>query len=444
MPRPANSPYTRCLDTMYGLRRFGIKLGLDTIGNILAGLDNPHRQYRCIHIAGTNGKGSVAAMLTAVLCGAGYRVGTYTSPHLVDFNERICINGRPVSDDAVVADYQAVQGVHHGGREPTFFEFSTAMALHRFAREKVDWAVIETGMGGRLDATNVVTPQVAVITNISIEHKGYLGSTLAEIAGEKAGIIKTGVPVVTGVRQKPAVAAVENAARKQNAPLYRLGRDFRFRRNPDATFTYSGRQVRKDLAVGLRGDHQYENAALAIAVCEHLPDTADRRLTEAVISEGIANAKWPGRLELVGKHPEILLDGAHNLTAARRLASYLKSAMSHRRIIMVIGMLDDKPYAQMLKILAPLAHRLVLTRPVIDRALSPEQLHAVAAPMIGNIDLSPTVADALQRAMSISSGDDLVCVAGSLYVVGEAKEALDPELSDFRVCCSDKENDFPR
>ena len=182
--------YEKCLETMFGLRRFGIKLGLDVIQRILSGLDHPHKRFRSVHVAGTNGKGSVASMLTAILREAGFTVGLYTSPHLVHFNERIRINGRPISNRQVVAAYEAVRATNTGAREPTFFEFSTAMALYAFGHHPVDWAVIETGMGGRLDATNLLAPEVSIITNISLEHRDYLGDTIAAIAGEKAGIIK--------------------------------------------------------------------------------------------------------------------------------------------------------------------------------------------------------------------------------------------------------------
>ncbi|MCP4688208.1 MAG: bifunctional folylpolyglutamate synthase/dihydrofolate synthase, partial [Desulfobacterales bacterium] len=196
--------YDDCLKSMYGLRRFGIKLGLGTIRGVLEGLGNPHEKFSCIHIAGSNGKGSIASTLAAILETSGRRVGLYTSPHLVRFNERIRVNGEPVSNADVVNAHQAVDDVRPrgGARHPTFFEFATAMAFYEFARRKVDWAVVETGMGGRLDATNVITPAVSVISNISMEHRMYLGNTLAEIASEKGGIIKKGVPVVTGVRQR--------------------------------------------------------------------------------------------------------------------------------------------------------------------------------------------------------------------------------------------------
>ncbi len=259
-------PYEKCLETMFSLHRFGIKLGLDVMQNILSGLDHPQHRFRSIHVAGTNGKGSVASMISAILQKAGFTVGLYTSPHLIHFNERIRINGRPVTNREVVAAFQAVQGVHSGDREPTFFEFATAMALYAFGERPVDWAVIETGMGGRLDATNMLAPELSIITNISIEHREYLGHTIAEIAGEKAGIIKQATPVVTGVKQPAAIRVVEAKAAALQAPCYRQGPDFRCRRQSDGHFTYYGIDHKwPGLATPLLGEHQVSNAGLALA-----------------------------------------------------------------------------------------------------------------------------------------------------------------------------------
>src|SRR6056297_2609627 len=223
--------YQQCLDEMYGLRRFGIILGLDVIGGMLEKLGNPQDRYASIHISGTNGKGSIASALANILYHAGYRVGLYTSPHLVRFNERIRINNEEISNRHVVDAYETVKAAHHGGREATFFEYTTAMALYCFAKANVDWAVVETGMGGRLDATNILRPEISIISNISMEHRAYLGHTIAQIAGEKAGIIKAGTPVITGARQKTAVETIRRAAKYQSAPFFRLGEHFRVRRN---------------------------------------------------------------------------------------------------------------------------------------------------------------------------------------------------------------------
>ena len=418
--------YDDCLETMYGLRRFGIKLGLSTIGGILNGLGNPQDGYATIHIAGTNGKGSIAAALSAILMKAGYRVGVFTSPHLVRFNERICIDGEPIADDDVVGAYQRIQSQNRAGREPTFFEFSTAMALYEFGRRRVDWAVVETGMGGRLDATNMVRPKACVISNISVEHREYLGNTIAAIAAEKGGIIKPGTSVVTGVTQKAATDVLRAIAREKAAPFYRRGESFRFRKTADGSFNYYGiRHVWKGLRSGLSGDHQVENAALAVAVCEVLNGSGSAEIDPVSIKNGLKQTHWPGRLEIVSRRPLVILDGAHNLNAARVLATYLKTRLAGREITMVAGILDDKPYAAMLKTLLPHCSRVILTRPRISRALAPEVLREVAADIVDRIDIVPDVGQAVAQAIRQTADRNAVCIAGSLYVVGEAKEALE-------------------
>lgn len=417
--------YTECLDSMYRMRRFGIILGLSTITNILDGLGNPHRTFSAIHIAGTNGKGSIASALATILQIAGYRVGLYTSPHLIRFNERISVNGKPISDDAVVAAWDAVRSVHRGDREPTFFEFSTAMAFHEFARQKVDYAVVETGMGGRMDATNVVSPVLCIITNISLEHKTYLGDTIAAITGEKAGIIKPGIPVVTGATQKSAKAVIEKIASGQSAPLYMKSRDFRVRRAGRDRFSYLGIDHHwTGMQTSLLGGHQVDNASLTLAACEILMRGHDR-LTKDHIQSGLVQNHWPGRLEVVSQNPYVILDGAHNLMAARRLGRFLQDALAGRRITMVAGILDDKPYESILKDLVAPCARLIITRPKIDRSLPPETIEAAARPLISDIQTISDVGDAVRHAIATSRPEDAVCIAGSLYVVGEAKAALD-------------------
>ena len=416
--------YEDCLRTMYGLRRFGIKLGLDVITQILSGLEEPQKAFRTIHVAGTNGKGSVAAMLAAILQAAGFSVGLYTSPHLVHFNERIRIDGRPVSDSEIVDTYRAIRKVQKGDREPTFFEFTTAMALHLFKRHRVDWAVVETGMGGRLDATNVLDPELSIITNISLEHKGYLGNTIAAIAYEKAGIIKPGTPVVTGVRQPSAVAAVENKAAERGAPCHRMGRDFTSRRSPSGHFTYRGLDhAWRHLTTNLVGPHQVENAALALAAAEVLLRKGVA-IEEGHLRQGLNHAHWPGRLDIVCEEPLIILDGAHNLMAARNLGRYLAEAHPDREIIMVAGILDDKPAAEMLAALLKPCQLAIITAPAIERAIPSKALLRIANQFIDKLDEIPTVDRAVARALQLVRQDQVICIAGSLYVVGEAMQTL--------------------
>ena len=417
---------------MYGFRRFGIKLGLSTIKNILIGLGEPQQKYACIHVAGTNGKGSVASSLASILHRSGYKTGLYTSPHLVCFNERIQVNNRPISNAKVVSTYSAVKDAHSGKRDPTFFEFTTAMALVEFAAQKVDWAVIETGMGGRLDATNIIKPALSIITNISLEHREYLGNTLTQIAGEKAGIIKNRTPLVTGVRQKKAIAEIKKIAAEKRAPIFLLGTDFRVRRNQGQAFSYYGiRNVWHNLQTALAGSFQVDNAALVLAACELIGENK-ASMTLKNIREGLAKHHWPGRLEVVSNDPFIILDGAHNLAAAHNLARFLSTHLGDRDITLIVGILDDKPYKAMLKALLKETNRVIFTRAKIDRALDPQILHEAANNLNPDAAIIPDVGQAIRKAVATTPRDGAICIAGSLYVVGEAKEAIGKGLIDKR------------
>ncbi len=424
----SKNTYENCLKTLYGFQRFGIKLGLSTIKRILAGLGDPQDTFACIHVAGTNGKGSVASSLASILYRSGYKTGLYTSPHLVRFNERIQVNSRPISNEKVVTSYRAIKDAHFGKRNPTFFEFTTAMALFEFAAQKVDWAVIETGMGGRLDATNIVNPALSIITNISLEHREYLGNTLTQIAAEKAGIIKKRTPLVTGIRQKKAFAEVKRIAAGKKAPLFRLGTDFKVRRNQGQTFSYYGiRNVWHNLQTALPGSYQVDNAALVLAACELIGEN-NAALTLNNIQEGLSKNRWPGRLEIVSDNPFIILDGAHNLAAARNLAKFMSTNLAGRVITLVVGILDDKPYKAILKSLLTPVNRVILTRAKIDRALDPRKLYEAAKNLKPDVAIIPDVARAIKNAVETTPRHGAICIAGSLYVVGEAKEAFEKGL----------------
>ena len=421
----AGISYRKCLETIYGLQRFGIKLGLGVIRRILDALGNPQNRYGTVHVAGTNGKGSVASALATILQLSGYKTGLYTSPHLVRFNERIRVNQHEISNQAVVAAYRRIKRAGGGGREPTFFEFATAMALDEFGRQGVEWAVIETGMGGRLDATNILKPALSIITNISLEHRDYLGSTIAHIAAEKAGIIKAGTPVVTGVRQRPAREVIEHSAAELSAPLFRLGRDFQVRRTGGGSFNYYGIDHRwKNLQTVLAGDFQVDNAALALAGCEVLMRN-HVRIGSAQIRDGLLANRWSGRLETLVTDPPVIVDGAHNLVAARSLAAHLAGTQPQRWITLVIGILDDKPYRAMLNALLPTCRQAVFTEAKIARALPAQTLARAASGREIKIDVQPDVVRAVQHALDTLPSGGLICIAGSLYVVGEAKDAFE-------------------
>ncbi|MBU8910290.1 MAG: bifunctional folylpolyglutamate synthase/dihydrofolate synthase, partial [Desulfobacterales bacterium] len=386
-----------------------------------------------IHVAGTNGKGSTATYIASILQKAGFKTGLYTSPHLVKFNERISINGHPISDDQVVDAYEAVHAVDTGKRKATFFEIATAMGFYHFSKKRVDWAVIETGMGGRFDATNVIKPQVSVITNLSIEHTDYLGNTIKALAKEKGGIIKQDTPVVTGVSQPSGLCVIKQLAKEKASDLFVYKKDFSARKNPGQNrYTYNGLDKSfHHLIKPLPGDHQKENLSLALAACELIFKKfkkADNRyhLNGTLVKEGLALTEWPGRLEHVMEKPLVILDGAHNLQAARVLGKYLSSTLKDRNLTLVLGILDDKPYEKMLEALVPCAQNIIITKAKIDRSLEPSVLKKTAQRFTKSpVTIIEDVKKAVTHAINISNAQDSVCIAGSLYVAGEAKEKLD-------------------
>ncbi len=418
--------YPEALERLYALQKFGIKFGLSKTANLLRAFGDPHRGRRYVHIAGTNGKGSVAAMAGAMLERSGLKVGLYSSPHLVRFTERFRINGREMPREAAAGLAGELLAAIDPREPPTFFEIVTAMALVYFAREDVDVALMEVGMGGRLDATNVIDPLVTAITNIGLEHQDYLGRRLADIAGEKAGIVKPGVPLVTGVTQPPVIRRVERACRENGAPMIRLGRDVRYRHTSGGLSYHGTNWKLRGLRVGLPGRFQGRNAALALAVLEVLADRGIR-VEEDRLREGLARASWPGRMHLMARDPAVVVDGGHNPRALRALADALPRAFAYRRLVLVIGVMADKDIPAVLKEIVPPADTVIYTRPVYARAADPETLQRVAAPMGKPGEIAPTLAQALDRAMEIADVEDLILVTGSLFTAGEALSLLDPE-----------------
>ncbi len=417
------SKYQQSLEYLFGLQKHGIKFGLNCTENMLAKIGNPHERLRCIHVGGTNGKGSTSAMLSRILREHGYRVGLYTSPHLVRFTERFRINDEEVSEARMVRVFDEIARTLDHREEPTFFEMVTAMAFHYFAQEEVDWAIIEVGMGGRLDATNVITPQVSIITNISFDHQEFLGNTLGAIAREKAGIIKEGVPLVTGARQ-PLVQGIFKATCLRNkAPLFRLGADFRVRRDADGSFRYQGlRHSWAGLRVNLQGDHQITNAAPALAALETLENGNLISLDKASVEEGLLHAQWPGRFEILAENPTIVLDGAHNPQGAECLRCALKQAYPSRKIHLVLGIMHDKDIRGIFRRLLPIAESVIFTRPKYSRSADAESLRRLARPYILKQYVVPDPSSAIEQAKVLAAPDDVICITGSLYFAGEIKE----------------------
>jgi len=400
------------------------RLGLERMTALLEALGRPHRAGRFIHVAGTNGKGSVCVMIESGLRAAGLRAGLYTSPHLAEPTERVRIGGRPVSAELFGAAFQqvhqAAEGLVRDGRlehHPTYFETVTAMAFVLFREQAVKTAVLEVGLGGRLDATNVVAPQLCVITSIDFDHESYLGKSLEAITAEKAGILKPGVPAVFA-EQRPEVAATLKCAaaaagiepvwssrwRVEELALYPEGSRF---------LAAGPRQIR--LECPLAGEHQVANAVTALTAldCLGVPDE--------FIRDGIRQARWPGRLERVGREPEIILDGAHNPAGARAVAAYLERFCAGRRVWLVYGAMRDKAVAEMSAILFPLAREVILTAPDQARAVRPELIREMVSHP--RLRIAPRVADALAAARE-AAPEDVVLVTGSLFLVGEARALL--------------------
>ena len=419
--------YSATLDFLYGLQRHGIKLGLDAIRTLLERSGRPQDRYLSLHIGGTNGKGSTAAMAASVLQAAGYRVGLYTSPHLIDFRERIRVNGVPVPEDCVHELTEHLREASGESLSPTFFEFTTAMALLHFADSAVDVAVLEVGMGGRFDATNVVVPAGVAITNVALDHQAYLGDTLEAIAFEKAGIIKPAVPVVVGRLDRSADEVIARVAAERGARGYRFGSDFRWEGEGSSRFRYHGlARSLTDLACPLEGGHQVDNAACALAMIE-VAAPAGIRVSDHAMRQGIRSVRWEGRLEIAETRPFLVFDGAHNPAAAAAVAAYLEGFRREHprsRIVAVIGMMRDKDQGGFFSAILPTVDEVVLTEPHLARAATVGELCASLDHRPESVHLAPLPGDALTRARRLATAEDLICVTGSLMLVGEVKALL--------------------
>ncbi|MDD3845152.1 MAG: bifunctional folylpolyglutamate synthase/dihydrofolate synthase [Syntrophorhabdaceae bacterium] len=414
--------YESSLKYLFGLEKFGSVFGLGNISRLLAAIGDPHRSLRTVHIAGTNGKGSVATMVSCILKAAGYRVGKYTSPHLVSFTERITVDEEEITEEEVVSLTEYIrEGADRSGSDHfyTFFDFTTALAFEYFRRKGVDIAVVETGLGGRLDSTNVVEPLATVITNVAFDHMNELGGTIGKIAGEKAGIMKQGVPVITGTRGR-ALAVLTKRAQELASPLRVLGKDFIFRKRGDRRFSYRGiAQKYDDVVLNLDGDHQLSNAALALCVVESLLG-AGFSVGEDHVRGALGSVKWQGRLEMVREQPLVILDGAHNLSGVRALKRFLSSRYRDRRKVLVFGVMRDKQYGRMLEVMNGCVDLAILTQPKTERALKAETMRGLARNSIVTKDTK----SALRKARQFAGNEDLILVTGSFYTIGEAKRAV--------------------
>ena len=414
--------YSETLERIYNLRGGIIDLRLDRVDRALALFDHPERTFPSIHIAGTNGKGSTSAMLHRILSLAGYRTALYTSPHLVSFTERIKIGEEEISQQDVVGIAEEIRRRTEAADVPlTFFEVVTVMAFIYFARQRIDLAVVEVGLGGRLDATNVITPLVSVITTVSKDHEAYLGSDLVSIAREKAGIIKPAIPVVCGALSEEVAELVRQIVNDRRSRAFFLGTDFKFSLKNEGFFDYTGiKRHFSKLSVGLRGQHQKYNAAIALAalegIQEHLPTD------ETAVRQGLLTVVWPGRLEVMLERPTVIIDGAHNGEGVRALINEIESFQG-RRIKLLFAAMADKEWQLMLAGLTDVVDEVIFTKVSMERSADPAEM----AKKFSHKVASRTIADSragLQTLLNESRPQDVIIVAGSLYLLGEIRPML--------------------
>lgn len=415
--------YDQVVEYIHGLGRFGSRPGLSRISTALAHLGNPHEGLNIVHVAGTNGKGSTCSIMTSIFRAAGVHTGLYTSPYLDSFTNRFGLDGQDITRDELVAVVEDIRPIAE--REGlTQFEFITALAFYYYKSRQVDMLVLEVGLGGRFDATNVVTPLVSAITNIGFDHMEILGNTLDKIAYEKAGIIKPGVPVVTAAESSEALRVIANIAQAKSAPLRVWGKDFYSRPTSGdlngQTFDYSGWVNLDGLELKLLGPHQVVNAALALDVALGLqvPLTAEQ------IRQGLKDALWPGRFEIMRTSPWVIMDGAHNSHGVLALNRTLDALMPNRKVRLVTGILRDKDPAELLKMLQPHVLQVYACAPDIPRATDATELASIARELGLAAAQYESVAMALRAALHDASTEDVILVAGSLYTVSEARVGL--------------------
>jgi len=429
--------YRSALDYLYGYTNYEVQSGYDyspdrfdlgRVHRLLEHLGDPHRSFRSVHVAGTKGKGSTSAMIASVLRQEGYRTGLYSSPHLHTFRERIQLDGELIPERDVIDGVRRLMDAACQTPGITTFELITALAFDYFARQGTEWAVLEVGMGGRLDATNVVRPQVSVITSISYDHMMYLGDTLPAIAAEKAGIIKAGVPVVSAPQPAEVAAVISSVARDNDAPLVLVGRDWLWESTRASSesqqFTVwrsEAPHIRASYTLPLLGSHQLANAVTAIAAVEVLR-TQSTAVRESSVSAGLANVRWPGRLEVLSRSPWVIVDGAHNGDSMHKLIATLADLFRYDRLITILGVSADKDIERMLDAVLPAADHILVTKANHPRAADPEQLARRIRDRGGRADAVP-VENVLQRALSLAGPADLVCGTGSLFLVAALRAA---------------------
>ncbi len=421
--------FKEALDYLYTRERFGSRLGLDRMQNLLGAFKHPQKSLKVIHVAGTNGKGSTCSFIAEMLIENGYKTGLYTSPFIEVFNERMKINGKPIAEDTFAEIMTRIKVVVDSMEEdpPTVFELNTLAGFIYFAEEQCDFLVLEVGLGGRLDATNVVEPIISVITPIGYDHEEVLGETLSQIAFEKAGIVKHNIPVIVGKQQKEALDTIMEIAHNHNSKTYVYGRDYYAipveHSLERQLFDYGGLAVRfLDIEIPLLGQHQIENASIATCVMEILAQM-DYNITQEGIMEGLKKTRWMARFEVIQLSPPVIIDGAHNREGMAVLVEGLKAYLPNRKVNLVIGILEDKPYEDMIKIIAPhVAQCVVLPiESYSERAMNPELLVSLMEKESVKTTYKNDILEAID---SFDLKDCPLIVCGSLYLMGEVRQKL--------------------
>lgn len=448
---PIEAAYQSTLDYLYSFVDYSLtrslryspeKFNLERMNRLVEMLGSPHTQYPVVHVAGTKGKGSTSALIAGVLQEAGYKVGFYTSPHMIDFTERIQVNRVPVTHAELVKLVEDLKPSVAQIEELTTFELTTAAGFLHFARQKVDIAVIEVGLGGRLDATNVVDPLISVITSLSMDHMNVLGDTLAKIAGEKAGIIKPGKPVVVAPQKQEATEVVERIAAERKSPLTKV--DAKYQSVPvrsslkEQVFEIHGKKGGKVLPVGIEfslpllGAHQAQNALTAFAVLEMLQRMGWKIALED-IQHGFSQVKWPGRFEILQNDPLVIIDSAHNLDSAEKLAQTVRDYLPGKPLTLIFGASEDKDVAGMFKVLAPVSHKMIVTQSAHPRSFDSLQLGEIAKAYSPYVMVEPKLETALRKALQETPRDGVVLVTGSIFVAAGIRELMTETVPHSKV-----------
>jgi len=419
--------YKETIDWLYSFEKFGIKLGLERITHICKQLGSPQKNYKVIHVGGTNGKGSVCRFLQSILTLGGYKTGIYTSPHLQRFSERFIIDSKEISKKDVVLLVEKVKPIIDemikDDNTPTFFEIVTAIVFQYFSDKKVDFAIIEVGLGGRYDATNIVNPAATIITNVSLEHQDRLGHKIEDIAFEKAGIIKDEIPVITGASNK-TLDVIQKMAKEKKSSVTVINNSSWKKISGGVDwqeFLINGSLKEYNVKTSMAGKFQGENIALTLATIENLQMNGVYIIDES-ITEGIEKTTNPGRMEIVSFEPIILFDGAHNIAGMKSLKKTLEEDFVYDNLILIIGILSDKNVKEILDIITPIAYTIIVTKSHNKRASDPSKLKDIIAKK--EVIIKNEISDAIDYAKKVAKKEDLICITGSLFTVGEAKDHL--------------------